>query len=306
MVEGTLGMSRTHAWLLAARPRTLPAAIGPVLVGLGVGLAEGAFDPLIALACMLVALLLQVAANLSNDLFDHRSGADSTDRMGPPRAAASGLLSERSLAAGTVACLAAAALVGLVLIARGGPVLLVLGVLCMVAAVAYTGGPLPYGYRGLGEVAVFLTFGVLAVAGTAYLQTGSWGALGFAASVPPGALVAAILVVNNLRDIGPDTRARKVTLAVRFGAGFARREYLALLAVACAVPPTLLFVGAVNVAVLLPLLSVPLMAPLVREVFTDGDPRRLNPVLAGTAQVGFVSCVLFATGLALDRVVAWP
>ncbi|MEZ4597544.1 MAG: 1,4-dihydroxy-2-naphthoate octaprenyltransferase [Chloroflexota bacterium] len=247
-----------------------------------------------------------MAANLANDLFDHRSGADSTDRLGPPRAAASGLLSERELAAGTAACLVVAGVVGLALVARGGPVLLVLGALCMVAAVAYTGGPFPYGYRGLGEVAVFLTFGVLAVAGTAYLQTGAWSTLAFAASVPPGCLVTAILVVNNLRDIGTDARAHKVTLAVRFGARFARLEYLGLLALACLVPPLLVLAGATNVATLLPLASIPLMRPLIREVLVDDDPRRLNPVLAGTARLVLAYCALFAIGLALDGVVAWP
>jgi len=302
----TLPQGRAAAWLVAVRPRTLPAAVGPVLVGLGVGIAQRAFDPLIALACLAVALLLQVAANMSNDLFDHRSGADAADRLGPPRAAASGLLSERDLAAGTGVCLVAAALVGLVLVAAGGPVLLVLGALCMVLAVAYTGGPFPYGYRGLGEVAVFLTFGVLAVAGTAYLQTGSWSVLGLGASILPGCLVTAILVVNNLRDIGPDTRAHKVTLAVRFGARFARLEYLVLVVVACLVPPLLVVSGVAHVLVLLPLASIPLMLPLVREVFADGDPRRLNPVLAGTARSGLVACVLFAVGLGLDGVVRWP
>ena len=132
--------------------------------------------------------------------------------------------------------LALAACFGLLLVVVGGPVLLVLGALALVAAVAYTGGPFPYGYRGLGEVAVFCFFGLVAVAGTAYLQTGSWTALGFAAAIPVGALVTAILVVNNLRDIGPDTRADKRTLAVMFGARFAQREYLSLLLVAYAVP----------------------------------------------------------------------
>jgi 1,4-dihydroxy-2-naphthoate octaprenyltransferase len=305
-VTTALPTGRARAWLLAARPRTLPAAVGPVLVGIGVGISQQAFDPLLAMACLVVALLLQVAANLANDLFDHRSGADASDRLGPPRAAASGLLSERDLAVGTAVCLVGAALVGLLLVAAGGPVLLVLGALCMILAVAYTGGPFPYGYRGLGEVAVFLTFGVLAVAGTAYLQTGAWSALAFAAAVPPGCLVTAILVVNNLRDIGPDTRARKVTLAVRFGARFARLEYLALLAAACAVPLLLVATGAAHVAALLPLLAVPAMAPLVRTVFAEGDPRRLNGVLAGTANLALACSSLFALGLALDDVVRWP
>ena len=286
---------------MASRPATLPAALGPVLVGLGVGIAQGAFQLGVAIACLAVALLLQIAANLSNDLFDHRSGADSTDRLGPPRAAASGLLSERDLAIGTGIALMLAAGIGLMLVVVGGPVLLVLGVLALIAAVAYTGGPFPYGYRGLGEVAVFLFFGIVAVAGTAYLQTGTWTALGFTAAIPVGLLVTAILVVNNLRDIGPDTRAAKRTLAVTFGAAFAQREYLSMLLVAYAVPIVMVLTGMSRYPAVLPLLSLPLAVPLVRIVFADGDPRRLNPVLKGTARLQLLFAVLFAVGLALHR-----
>jgi 1,4-dihydroxy-2-naphthoate polyprenyltransferase len=302
-VTATVPASKASAWLLASRPQTLPAAVGPVLVGLGAGLAQGAFDALAGMACLAVALLLQVAANLANDLFDHRSGADAADRVGPTRAAASGLLSERELAIGTTVALVLAACCGLVLVAIGGPVMLVLGALAIVAAVAYTGGPFPYGYRGLGEVAVFCFFGIVAVAGTAYLQTGTWSALGFAASVPVGALVTAILVVNNLRDIDADTRARKRTLAVMLGRRFAQREYLGLLLLACVVPVLLVVTGSSRYPVLLPLACLPLAVPLVRVVFADGDPRRLNPVLQGTARLQLVFSALFALGLALYRVV---
>jgi len=293
-VTATPVPSTARVWLQASRPATLPAALGPVLVGLGVGIAQGAFQPGVAVACLAVALLLQIAANLSNDLFDHRSGADSTDRLGPPRAASSGLLSVRQLAIGTVVALVLAACFGMFLVAVGGPILLVLGLLAIVAAVAYTGGPFPYGYRGLGEVAVFCFFGLVAVAGTAYLQTGAWTALGFAAAIPVGLLVTAIL-----GDIGPDTRADKRTLAVMFGARFAQREYLAMLLVAYAVPVVLVVAGVVRYPVLLPLLSLPLAIPLVRVVFAQGDPRRLNPVLKGTARLQLVFAALFALGLAL-------
>ncbi len=302
-MTATLPNSKVHVWLLASRPQTLPAALGPVLVGLGVGLAQGAFDVIAAVACVAVALLLQIAANLSNDLFDHRSGADSTDRVGPTRAAASGLLSERELAIGTAVVLLLAACCGLLLVAIGGPVMLVLGALAIVAAVAYTGGPFPYGYRGLGEVAVFCFFGVVAVAGTAYLQTGTWSTLGFGASIPVGLLVTAILVVNNLRDIGPDTRAGKRTLAVMFGERFARWEYLAMMVIAYLVPVAMLLTGSARYPALLPLLCLPMAVPLLRVVFADGDPRRLNPVLKGTARLQLVFATLFALGLALYRVV---
>ncbi len=291
--------SKARVWLLAIRPQTLPAALGPVLVGLGVGLAQGSFRLGIAITCMAVALLLQIAANLSNDLFDFRSGADSTDRLGPPRTAASGLLTERELGVGTFVALVLAACLGTILVGVGGPVLLVLGALALTAAVAYTGGPLRYGYRGLGEIAVFCFFGLVAVAGTAYLQTGAWSALGFVAAIPVGAMVTAILVVNNLRDIGPDLRAGKLTLAVRFGARFAAREYLAMVAVAYLVPVLMVMSGMIGFPALLPLLSVPLVVPLVRIVFAHGDPRRLNQVLQSTARVGLVFASLFAVGLAV-------
>ncbi len=310
--------SRLHAWRLAIRPATLPAAVGPVVVGLGVALGLGraaaaagadagsagefGLRPVPALAALAVALLLQVAANLANDLFDFRAGADAADRLGPPRAAALGLLSERELAAGTAFVLALAGLAGLVLVAVGGPVVLVLGVVAVVCAVAYTGGPWPYGYHGLGEVFVFAFFGPVAVAGTTYLQTGSWEPLAFAASVPVGALVTAILVVNNLRDIDPDRRAGKRTLAVRIGPRATASEYGALLALACAVPVLLVGGGWTSPTALLPFASLPLAWPLlaaVREAAAGGDPRRLNPVLRGTARLSLVFALLFAAGLAL-------
>ncbi len=292
-----------RAWLLAARPATLPAAIGPVLVGLGAALAVGAaFRPDTALGCLAVALLLQVAANLSNDLSDFERGADTPERLGPVRAAAAGLLSPSDLRRGIALVVIAAGVVGLYLVAVGGPVLLVVGAAAIVAAIAYTGGPWPYGYRGLGEVFVFAFFGLVAVAGTAYLQAGLVDPLFIWAAVPMGALVTAILVVNNLRDIPTDRTAGKRTLAVTFGEGFAKAEYVALLALAAAVPIGLATSGAVGPAVLLPLLASPLALAPVREVVATGgdrDRRLLNPVLRATARLSLAAGVLFAVGLAI-------
>jgi 1,4-dihydroxy-2-naphthoate octaprenyltransferase len=291
-------LSRRHAWWLAIRPRTLPAAVGPVLVGLGVAIGAGVFLPLPALAALAVALLLQVASNLANDLFDFRSGVDSADRVGPPRAAALGLLSQRELAAGIAVVVALAGLVGLYLVSVGGWPILVLGALAIVSAVAYTGGPWPYGYRGLGEVFVFVFFGPVAVAGTTWLQTLTLEPLALVACVPVGALITAILVVNNLRDIVQDRRAGKLTLAVRLGERGAVAEYGLLLAGAYLTPILLLLSGA-GMALLLPLLSAPLALPLLRVVRAGGDPRRLNAVLAGTARLSLVFAALLALGLAL-------
>ncbi len=291
-------MSRRRAWWLAIRPRTLPAAVGPVLAGLGVAIGEGVFLLLPALAALLVALLLQVASNLANDLFDFRSGADAADRVGPPRAAALGLLSQRELTAGIALVVGFAGLVGLYLVAVGGWPILLLGVLAIVSAVAYTGGPWPYGYRGLGEVFVFVFFGPVAVAGTTYLQTLTLEPLALAASVPVGALITAVLVVNNLRDIVQDQRAGKMTLAVRLGEPGAVAEFGLLLALAYLTPVVLMLAGP-GLAMVLPLLSAPLALPLLRVVRAGGDPRRLNAVLAGTARLSLVFSALLAFGLAL-------
>ena len=293
---GPLG--RYRAWWLAIRPRTLPAAVGPVLVGLGVAIGEGVFVAGPALAALAVALLLQIASNLANDLFDFRSGADTADRIGPPRAAALGLLSQRELAAGITVVVGLTGLVGLYLVSIGGWPILVLGGLAIVCAVAYTGGPWPYGYRGLGEVFVFVFFGPVAVAGTTYLQTLTLEPLSLAASLPVGALITAILVVNNLRDVVQDRRAGKLTLAVRMGERGAVAEYGLLLAVAYLAPVVLLLAGS-SLPVLLPLASAVLALPLWRVVRAGGDPRRLNAVLAGTARLALVFSALLAAGLAL-------
>jgi 1,4-dihydroxy-2-naphthoate octaprenyltransferase len=296
-------VSPARAWWLAIRPNTLPAAIGPVAVGLGAAVAVG--TPLradTALACLAVALLLQVVANLANDLSDFHRGADTADRTGPTRVAAAGLVTPRALQVAIALVLGLAGLVGLYLVAVGGVVLLALGALAMVSALAYTGGPWPYGYRGLGEVFVFGFFGLVAVAGTAYLQALALEPLFVLAAVPVGALVTAILVVNNLRDIPTDRAADKRTLAVTFGERFAKAEFVALLVLAAVVPPLAVVAGWVGPTAVLPLLAIPLALPLVAEVRAVGpgtDRRRLNRVLKGTARLSLVFALLFAAGLAL-------
>jgi 1,4-dihydroxy-2-naphthoate octaprenyltransferase len=307
--------SGVRVWILAARPHTLPAAIAGVLVGLGAGLAVGApFRIDTALGCLLVALLLQVVANFANDLSDFRRGADTPDRQGPLRVTAAGLVTERRLEVAIAITILAAGLVGLYLVWAGGVVLLVLGVLAVLAALAYTGGPFPYGYRALGEVFVFVFFGLVAVAGTAYLQALRFEGLFLVAAIPPGALITAILVVNNLRDIPTDAAAGKRTLAVVLGPRRTQAEYGALLGVAYMVPMLLVLAWIAGwtpagrpapllPAVLLPMLTLPMSSPLLARVRGFAEPRELNPVLKGTARLSLAFSLLFALGLALGGLV---
>ncbi len=295
-----------RTWLLAIRPATLPAAASGVVVGLGAALAVGApFRPDTAAACLVVALLLQVLANLANDLSDFRRGADTPDRAGPMRVAAAGLVTERQLEVAIAAVIGCAGLVGLWLVLVGGPVILVLGALAIVAALAYTGGPFPYGYHALGEVFVAVFFGLVAVVGTAYLQALRLESLFFVAAIPPGALVTAILVVNNLRDIPTDAAAGKRTLAVLLGRKATGMEFELLLAAAYAVPALLVLrvltetTEPRQLAISLPLLTFPLAVPLLRKVRRFGEPHELNAVLKGTARLALAFSLLFAVGLAI-------
>jgi 1,4-dihydroxy-2-naphthoate octaprenyltransferase len=295
-----------QTWLLAIRPATLPAAASGVVVGLGAALAVGApFRADTALACFGVALLLQVLANLANDLSDFRKGADTPDRAGPTRVAAAGLVTERQLEVAIAVVIGLAGLVGLWLVLVGGIVILVLGALAIVAALAYTGGPFPYGYHALGEVFVYVFFGLVAVVGTAYLQALRLESIFYVAAIPPGALITAILVVNNLRDIPTDTLAGKQTLAVLLGRERTAMEYELLLAAAYAVPALMVLqlpaetAEPRQLAMSLPLLTFPLAIPLLKKVRRFVEPQELNAVLKGTARLALAFSVLFAIGLAV-------
>jgi len=297
-LDSPANVSPLSAWLLATRPKTLPAAISPVLVGCAVAWAEDGFDLVSALAAFAVALLLQVGANLANDVADFRRGADTGDRLGPVRVTQGGLIPPRHVVMATVAVLMAAAAAGLYLIWRGGPVLALLGLLAIVAAVTYTAGPKPFGYLGLGELFVFIFFGPVAVVGTAYVMTHDVTGLALLSSVAIGCLVTAILVVNNLRDIDTDREAGKRTLAVRIGRGATRWEYTALIAVAYAMPVVMWWSGLSEPWPLLAWTTAPLAIHLVRQVWEVGG-RGLNPVLGGTAQLCLWLAVTLAAGIAL-------
>lgn len=287
-----------QVWWLAARPKTLPAAAAPVIVGTAVAISNGKFQFLPALAALLGALLLQIGANFANDVGDFHKGADTQERQGPLRVTQAGLLKPEQVVRGMWGIFGLAALSGIYLtVVAGWPVVLI-GVLSILAAVAYTGGPFPLGYYGLGEVFVFLFFGLAAVAGTYFVQAREVAALALWASVPMGLLTVNILVVNNLRDIETDRVAGKKTLAVRFGVHGARLEYLICLLGAFSIPPVLWLVGLASPWALIAWLSLPLALPLVRAIYHEKG-NVLNQTLAGTGRFELVFALLFSLGLIL-------
>ncbi len=285
-------------WWLAIRPKTLTAAFGPVLVGAAIAARSGSFRPLAAVLALLGAILLQVGTNLHNDVADFRSGADNDGRLGPARATQKGWLSPRQTAWGAALSFALALAVGggLSLIA-GWPVL-VIGLVSVLSGWAYTGGPFPLGYHGLGDLFVFIFFGIVAVTGTAWVCSGDLPASAFWAAVPVGLWATAILAVNNLRDRSTDEESGKRTLVVRFGQGFARGEIAACYGLAYGLLPVAWLCGAGHPGWLLPGLSLPL-AWLELRAIARCDGADLNPHLGRTALLGLVFCALLAGGIFL-------
>jgi 1,4-dihydroxy-2-naphthoate polyprenyltransferase len=291
-------LSPVKLWLVAARPRTLPAAVSPVLVGTSLAIGEGTFRPLAFVCALIGSIFIQIGTNLSNDYSDARRGADTEDRLGPVRVTAGGLMPPRTVLIGTYVAFGIAVLAGVYLIAIAGWELLLVGAASILAGVLYTGGPRPYGYEGLGEVFVFLFFGVVAVVGSYFVQTEDLRWEAFALSVPVGLLAAAILLVNNIRDADTDRRAGKRTLAVRLGRARARALFVGCIAVAyLAVPLVALFGRDISPLVLLALLSLPLAVPLIRTVRERTDGASLNQALAKTGMLLAVFSVLLSIGL---------
>jgi 1,4-dihydroxy-2-naphthoate octaprenyltransferase len=291
-------LSHLRLWLLAARPRTLPAAIAPVLVGTALAGSEGTFLALPFVAALVGSVFIQIGTNLSNDYSDARRGADTEDRLGPVRVTAGGLMPPRRVLVGTYVAFGIAVAAGLYLAAVAGWELLVVGAASILAGVLYTGGPRPYGYEGLGELFVFAFFGLVAVAGSYFVQVEGlrWEAI--ALGVPVGLLAAAILVVNNVRDIDTDRRAGKRTLAVKLGRERARFLFVAMVALAFVVPVAL--VPALSAWLLLVLAALPLAPPLIRTVRTRTDGPALNGALAASGRLLAVFSLLLAGGVLLS------
>src|SRR5688572_17082371 len=289
-------MATPAQWLAGARPRTLPAAVAPVLVGTGVAVALDGFRLVPALLALVVALALQVGVNYANDYSDGTRGTD-TERVGPMRLVGSGAATPRQVLLAAGIAFGVGALAGLALAALSSWWLVAVGAVCIVAAWTYTGGPIPYGYRALGEVFVFVFFGPVAVVGTTFAQTLSVEGLAVAASVPIGLLIVAILVVNNLRDIDGDAAVGKRTLAVLLGDRATRLTFAGLFVVAFAV---VLAVGIARPEALIGLLAVPLAVPPARTVLRGGRGPALIGALQGTGLLTLATGVLLGAGLALS------
>jgi 1,4-dihydroxy-2-naphthoate octaprenyltransferase len=286
--------SSLPVWVAAARPRTLPAAIVPVMVGLSLASRVVPINWPAAAVTLLAALLIQVGTNFANDYYDFVAGADRNDRLGPIRVTQAGLVDATTVRNAAYGVLGAALLSGLYLVAVGGWPILLVGILSLLCAIAYTAGPWPIAYRGLGELFVFVFFGIVAVNGTLFVQTGRLDRLGIVASIPVACLVTAILVVNNLRDIGTDARSGKRTLAVRIGAGATKLEYLLLIGVAFLSIPELAILAGPRI--LFALGALPFAA---REIVAlrRREGAALNLSLAGTARLHLVFGALLSIGL---------
>ncbi len=287
-----------NPWLLAIRPKTLPAGITPVLIGTAMALGDGGFNAPSAIACLAAALLIQIGTNLANDYFDFKKGAD-VNRTGPLRVTQSGLIKPKVVFLAAIIVFSLAALVSVYLVQRGGTTIAIIAIASIVSGFLYTAGKKPLGYLGLGELFVFVFFGPVAVAGTYYIQTLDINFAVIFAGFAPGFLSCAILAINNLRDIEGDKKVGKMTLAVRFGRNFAINEYLFCI-LGATICPFLVFVITTDHEGMLFASIVGFLAiPTIRTVMTTTDAPLLNQALAKTGLWLLLYSVLFSIGWVL-------
>jgi 1,4-dihydroxy-2-naphthoate polyprenyltransferase len=300
VTSGAAARPSLATWVMAFRPKTLSAAVAPVLVGTALAYARGHGRVLPALAALVGALLIQIGTNLTNDYYDFKKGADTAERVGPTRVTQSGLIAPDAVLRAAVLAFALATSVGLYLVAIAGWPILVAGALSVACGYAYTGGPYPLGYHGLGDLFVFVFFGLVAVGGTYFVEAGTLAAPALLAAVPVGALGTAILAVNNLRDVATDGKAGKRTLVVRLGVPSGRAEYVVMLGLTFITPLAFWLAGWAGAPVLVAWLAIPAAIPPLRRVLRDGGAA-LNPALGETARLQIVFSVLFSVGLLLGR-----
>ena len=290
--------NKFRSWILAARPKTLPAAVVPVLLGTAVAISDNKFQPLAAFIALICSVLIQVGTNFVNDLYDYLKGSDKKDRVGPARVLASGLIFVKEMKLGISLCFGVTFFLGLYLVYLGGMIILLIGILSIFFGYAYTAGPYPLSYNGLGDVFVFVFFGFVGTIGTYYVQALDVSWVAVLVSIPAGALITNILVVNNYRDIEEDRVNNKKTLAVLFGKRYSRFQYYSSLIISYAVPIIIYFNYKQSILILLPLITLPLALRLVKMMLTYKG-NQLNETLALTAKFSALFAILLSIGIAL-------
>ena len=291
-------LSKFQSWLLASRPKTLLASVVPVMVGTALAINVGKFNPLVTLVALICSLLIQIGTNFTNDLYDYHKGADTAQRKGPVRVLSAGLISVKEMKTGIVLTFLLAFILGLYLVYVGGIIILIIGVLSIFAGIAYTAGPYPLAYKGLGDIFVFMFFGLIGTMGTFYLQTNQLSMPAFLSSIPVGSLITNILVVNNFRDIEEDRAAGKNTLAVKLGKTFTQYQFIFLIVVSFIVPLLLFLFYGFEFWIFLPYLTLPVVFKTIAMLFTLNGAQ-LNETLELTAKLSAIYGILFSAGLML-------
>ena len=293
-----MNKSKINSWILASRPRTLPAALVPVMVGSALAIYQGIFFPAYSIVALLCSILIQIGTNFTNDLYDHLKGSDTKERKGPLRVLASGLISVNEMKWGIFLVFFTAFLLGLYLVYSVGLVILWIGILSIIAGLAYTAGPFPLAYNGLGDLFVFIFFGIVGTVGTYYLHSQQFTFLAFLISLPVGALITNILIVNNYRDIEEDKTAGKNTLAVLLGREFSRYEYVFFILISFFVPFLLHFKYDFNIWIFLPYITLPIAITLVKMIFALTGIQ-LNKTLELSAKFSAIYGLLLSIGIVL-------
>ncbi len=290
--------TKLKSWIIASRPKTLLAALVPVMVGSAVALNEKKLVIIYSIVALICSVLIQVGTNFANDLYDFINGADNEKRKGPRRVLASGLISIKEMKLGVILTFGLSFFLGLYLVNEGGIVILIIGVLSILAGLAYTAGPFPLAYNGLGDIFVFMFFGIVGTVGTYYLHTRNLNLVSFVASIPVGALITNILVVNNYRDIEEDKAAGKYTLAVKFGKTFTRYQFISLTVISFLVPAVLYIFFNYSILIFLPYFTFPAAYKVIVMLYKLNG-MELNKTLELAAKLSALFGILFSIGLAL-------
>lgn len=283
-------------WLMACRPKTLPAAISPVILGTALAIGDGGYHIPSAILALIGAMAIQIGTNLANDYYDFQKGTDTSERIGPVRVTQAGLLKPQTVRLGFMFAFGVAAIIAALLTLRGGWPLMLIGAVSIICGILYTAGPRPLGYMGLGELFVFIFFGPIAVTATYFIQVREIYPAVILSGFAPGFLASAILIVNNLRDIPTDKKANKKTLAVRWGAHFAQNAYFLFIAMAALMPMVVYRVVNDHIEIFLSSLILLFALPSIRTVFTKEDGPSLNHALAQTSLLTFLYCLLYSFG----------